>query len=61
MGSNEPIEPTITRALLHMCSSKKLKHCRGVGTYTDARTGPDKVLGKLYHKSSQGQSNLTKM
>ena len=35
--------------------------CRGVGTYTDARTGPDKVLGKLYHKSSQGQSNLTKM
>ena len=31
----------------------------GVGAYTDARTGPDKVLGKLYHKSSQGQSNLT--
>ena len=34
---------------------------RGVGTYTDAWTGPDKVLGKLYHKSSQGQPKLTKM
>ena len=30
---------------------------RGVGTYTDTRTGPDKVLGTLYHKRSQGQSN----
>ena len=28
--------------------------CRGVGTYTDVRTGPDKVLAKLYHKNSQG-------
>ena len=25
-------------------------HSRGVGTYTDARTGPHKVLGKSYKK-----------
>ena len=25
-------------------------YSRGVRTYTDARTGPDKVLGKFYHK-----------
>ena len=36
-------------------------HSRGVETYMDAWTGPDKVLGKLYHKSSRGQSNSTKM